>query len=282
MLQTTPSLSRNVGKASRAVYGKIAGTAIRLAERASRSTFGNVAGLRSNLDGAVEEARLRFRRRYPTDAARTLRSTGYQAMSPVDRSVMERIRSAYVGMIDDEAMSRPNGHTGALRQGLCFSRIVEDLFEKIPESRAVMTDEVAAIVRAYYGTDFKIQGTSAWRIHHVPGDLFQNTDLFSNRWHCDNRPTTWLKIFVHLQDISDADGPFHVLSLQDTRQAIKIGFANRTSYGSSLEFLNAKAYRSVGPMGSILLTNTTRCLHRAGLAAEGHSRDMIEVKFAPI
>src|SRR5262245_2168376 len=124
MLQTTPSLSRNVGKASRAVYGKIAGTAIRLAERASRNTFGNVAGLRSNLDGAMEEARLRFRRRYPTDAAKTLRSVGYQALSPVDRGVMERIRSAYASMIDDETMSRPNGHTGALRQGLCFSRIV--------------------------------------------------------------------------------------------------------------------------------------------------------------
>lgn len=281
MLQTTPSLSRNVGKASRAVYGKIAGTAIRLAERASRNTFGNVAGLRSNLDGAVEEARLRFRRRYPTDAANTLRSTGYQPLSPVDCGVMERIRSAYVAMIDDETMSRPNGHTGALRQGLCFSRIVEDLFEKIPEARAVVTDEVAAIVRAYYGIDFKIQETSAWRIHHVPGDLFQNMDLFSNRWHCDDKPTTWLKIFVHLQDITEADGPFHVLSRQDTRQAIKIGFVNRTIGGPPLEFVNSKAYRSVGPMGSVLLTNTTRCLHRAGLAAEGHSRDMIEVKFRP-
>jgi hypothetical protein len=249
--------------------------------RLRRSIYRNDAGLAANLRGTLTRARLRARRHYPrSEAANIFERDGYLPLQPVSAQVIHEIRAKYLAMIDDDRFSRPNANKEALRLGFCASRVIWDVFEKIPETRAVVTDEVAATLRALYGCDFVVTRTSAWRTLPIP-DQFRDISAYSNRWHCDDHPTHWCKIFVHLQDITEEDGPFHALSRQNTAWALKTGFRNRKTYGLPDDVLDNLAHRSVGPIGSILLANTELCLHRAGVPASGRQRDMIEVFFSP-
>lgn len=251
------------------------------ARKLSRSFFGNTVDPKFNITGSLKRAELALRRKYPrTPQSDEFDNTGYLPLKPVDRSIMETIRAKYLAMIDNPESSEDNANKEAKRLGVSFSRIIWDVFDKIPEAQFVVTDEVREVVRAHYGRDFIIHRSSAWRTEHIP-EQYKTISAYSNRWHNDNRPTQWCKIFVHLQDITEADGPFHTLSRSDSDFVLRSGFKNRRNYGLPDETIEDLAYRSVGPLGSILLSNTEWCMHRAGVPERGHHRDMIEVFFSP-
>lgn len=88
-------------------------------------------------------------------------------------------------------------------------------------------------------------------------------------------------MFVALSDIDENCGPLHLLPRPRTRQIIRQGFKNRDDYGVSLENIEDPAHlvKFEGTRGAVMFANVTQCLHRAGVPALGHIRDIAELQF---
>jgi hypothetical protein len=106
-------------------------------------------------------------------------------------------------------------------------------------------------------------------------------DVYSNAWHCDNEPSERIKVFVALSDIGKDSGPTHLLSRQRTKELLQAGFKSRDDYGLPISQIEDPKNLTLftGPVGSVMFVNVTQCLHRAGVPAEGRSRDVAEIQY---
>jgi hypothetical protein len=103
----------------------------------------------------------------------------------------------------------------------------------------------------------------------------------SNRWHCDGRRTDLLKVFILLRDTDETMGPFHTLSIAETKKVLKQGYRSRNDVGPASSWMGGQAKRLIGKAGDAMFCNTSLCLHRAGVPGLGKSRDMVELRFLP-
>lgn len=138
-------------------------------------------------------------------------------------------------------------------------------------------------MEGYYQSYFDIKYIEGWRNKHVPKSVENKSELFSNHWHCDNRSTEYLKLFIPLNNLTTDDGPFHIMSLQRTKQLMKSGFGSRDEYNLEDSLINDPNHvkKITGEVGMAYFGNPQMCLHRAGVPSEGHWRDMINFVFAP-
>jgi hypothetical protein len=125
----------------------------------------------------------------------------------------------------------------------------------------------------------------AWRNEYVPPEVVSRSEVFSNHWHCDTRPTSILKLFVNLTEVGPEDGAFSLLPLPVSRRATRLMLARqRAATGwhrcPTLPEENA-AVHALGPPGSAVLCNTERCLHRAGVPGPGRYRDIAQFQLIP-
>jgi hypothetical protein len=88
-------------------------------------------------------------------------------------------------------------------------------------------------------------------------------------------------MFVALNDIDANSGRLHLLSRPRTQQILKSRFKTRDDYGIPIEQIEDPRHlvKFVGPVGSVIFTNVTQCLHRAGVPALGRHRDIAEFQF---
>jgi len=121
--------------------------------------------------------------------------------------------------------------------------------------------------------------SDSWTVEFIIDAKFKiKSELFSNHWHCDNRDTdSYWKIFILLSDVTDDDGPLHLVTRSRTKELMKMGFHTRDDYDLSDDVLYDPKYlvKHTGPIGTVVIGNPTLCLHRAGIPSLGHTRDMI-------
>jgi len=159
-----------------------------------------------------------------------------------------------------------------------------DLGEEIPELKAILTDELKRLLVAYYGSWFKPTHVSIWRNTHVPDHI--DDEVYSNYWHIDDgRATDKVKLFVYLTDVTEDHGPFHAVSMEDTkdiqRETNQILESSRHVPNGQVETQADDVWQFTGSRGSTALCRTTTNLHRASNPAEGNHRDLLQVIFAP-
>ena len=67
----------------------------------------------------------------------------------------------------------------------------------------------------------------------------------------------------------------------NSQELIKRGFSGRGNHNLPDDVVNDPKYvlKAIGTTGTTLLCNTELCLHRAGIPAPNHSRDIVEFKF---
>tara|TARA_B110000438_G_scaffold209326_1_gene201209 strand:- start:5650 stop:6528 length:879 start_codon:yes stop_codon:yes gene_type:complete len=249
---------------------------------AGKKIFGNTVGVKNNLSGSLKSIQknssdLNVKNR--SQISELIKNQVLLLKNPYDSELIEIIREKYNNLIGDTKTSYETG----VFEGKAYSRHINKVQDHIQELPQLITDDIVEIVQGYYQGNFNVRYIGAWRNFHVPKDIEEKTELFSNNWHCDNRSTEYLKLFVTLEDITDDDGPFHIMTQGRTKQLMKKGFGSRVDYNLSDEVINDPEYitKVTGKKGLAYFGNPQLCLHKAGTPTDGRKRDIIAFVFGP-
>ena len=87
-------------------------------------------------------------------------------------------------------------------------------------------------------------------------------------FHLDPEDTISFKVFVHLTDVTGDSGPFHTLAADATDKVLRAVDYRGIQYLSDQAVADLVGWENVtefvGPKGSVVLADTTRCLHFGG------------------
>ena len=104
-------------------------------------------------------------------------------------------------------------------------------------------------------------------------------ESYANHYHIDNNRFTLFKLFIPLLDISDDDGPTHIISYENKKKFIKeTGYISRNQ--KKLKETDSNIiFKNIAKKGEILVCNTPRCFHRAGVPKKNNSRTLMNLSF---
>jgi len=244
-----------------------------------RRLAGNPRGLSNNVEGAFEILRARLaagrrieRKRDP--AALSLAAHGYADLGVFyERALIDRIRSAFRAALEDPALTRDRRTP--------WARQLVNPATAVPESVALFDERMRGIVERYYGGAFKIYKFQLRSNFSAPGEVTRESEVYNNYWHVDDRPTSVLKLFINLTEVTEADGPFEVLELSETRRLVRGGLLPERSPTLAPGASEVAVVRLVGQPGHAMLATTARCLHHARLVEPGRRRDIATFTFRP-
>lgn len=248
-----------------------------------RILFKNTAGLMNNLEGKKTESKIAkksIKIQHLDPTVIHFQDNGYANLgSPFNDLLIKQISDKYNKMIEDDEFSIIRSQY----EGKVYSRAINRAHRFFPELENLITPNLIKMVEQYYESHFQIVDITMWRTYHVPLEVSSKKEIFGNYWHCDGDNTTITTIFVDLTDVTDKDGPLHIISSERTKELIKIGYKTRHNYNIPVEILEDQKYvlKHVGPKGSTMWVNTQYCLHRAGIPEERRYRDMLQLRFIP-
>ena len=243
--------------------------------------MGHPRGVTNHFEGAVEilGARLaggRRLRRVDTPAVRSLRARGYADLGEFyDPALIERVRTAYRAAVDDPALSR--------ERRTPWARQLRNAVAVVPGVAALLDARMRAHVEGYYGGPFRVYKVQLRSNFHAPDEVTKLEEVYNNYWHVDDRPTSTLKLFVNLSEVSEHDGPLELVDFPETRRLVRQGHLRQRSAELAPELLERSEalVRFVGRPGRALLATTARVLHHARLVAPGGRRDLATFAFRP-
>lgn len=254
-----------------------------------RAIFGNIANFSNNYSGAT---RWKNNKKHPSNAAigadvQELRETGVTIFkSGFPKKIISDIYKEYLAVIEDPKHCVFFDEAGkfASKEGGIYFTGLKNSVENVPSLKYIMTPELQSFVKQYYGSEFYLHSASLWRTKHISEEHLQRIypeQPYSILWHVDGHPIDTLKMFIVLSDVTDEDGPLHYLTIQRTEELRKKGYFSRFRYRMPKSELEKKESlkKLVGPSGTAAFCNTTLCLHRAGVPAEGRTRDMLQLRF---
>lgn len=268
---------RNPGKAFHYVYE-------RTDRKLGQLAFDKPVGFRNVVAGNLALKRARRSSDVQVDDDREVNDDFVELGRPFDDSLIETIQKKYDSLIGDDrygkVLSEYEGKEYLRSLGSWDENF--DLFEQIPELTDLVDDKVATLIRHYYGSHFQPIRVQAYRTYHIPQRVTEETELYSNYWHCDAHPVDHVKLFVYLSDVTEAHGPFHVIDESETERLLQAGF-NRGTEGvpDGVVEREADVIKFTGEAGTTAMANTQKLLHRAGNPDEGRHRDMLMMQFAP-
>lgn len=210
----------------------------------------------------------------------------------------ESVRTRAIAALDDPRLSPCAFLEGsqAERQGIprevvthAVRRYTTDVPSLLPDVAALLDEGLAKAIRSCIGSNFALEDVVVTRNFHVEPEITARYELLSERWHFDHQIPDGFSLFVCLSEVTDRDGPFHVLSAPDSRLLLRRGFdaARRITSPTGglppglIEGMESLT-RLTGPPGSMLLCHTSYCLHRAGIPEAGRMRDMLVFTFRPM
>jgi len=248
-----------------------------------KSLYGNVAGLKHNREGRKNISKNKTKIILDASMNEQIKKLEKDAVlvlgKPYDDSLIRIIREKYLKLIENDESS----FIRTEYKGTAYSRQTKWDHKDIPELSQLLNDDIIKLIEGYYGSHFQVKYLICWRNYHVPPKVVSESETFSDRWHCDRRNTDIFKLFVNLSDVTEKDGPFHIMSIPRTKEVIDLGFGNRHKYKISSKILDdpSKISRAIGPAGTAMLCNTELCLHKAGIPEKEHMRDIIQFQFVP-
>jgi hypothetical protein len=197
-----------------------------------------------------------------------------------DPELISRIWAGYQDTIDDDRACLDMG-----------SRIPEAVryicnpLERIPEIRGLLDEKARSVLDHHYGGHWRVESVRVWRTGYLP-PAERRYHHYGNLWHCDQHPISRQKLFVQIQgDESLArteDSAFRFHDVKSTRQLMRAGYVGPGQiYGPARRMIEDPNHiiKFDRPSGSAIFCNTTRCVHRAGVPAEGTTRGMVQFMF---
>jgi len=246
--------------------------------------FQNAAGYSNNEEGRKNILNAQSKsniKKSSDDRIKKMHDLGVLSLGlPYDKELIKNIQKKYNKMIEDDKYS---SRRDLAKRGEVYSRQIITASKSIPELAELLTEDIKHLIEGYYNSHFRVKYLICWRNYHVPDDVLQTTETFSDRWHCDERTIDFFKLFVILSDVTDDDGPFHIMTIPRVKELIDLGFGNRSNYKLPIDDIEEEnnLIRATGNAGTALLCNTEFCLHKAGIPKKGHVRDIIQFQFVP-
>ena len=240
--------------------------------------FGNTVGMTNNVNG------IRGVRKTRKDEFKNIKSDfeekGYVGLGrPYDESLIKGIKEKFQKLIEDDEHSVVSNEF----EGKVYMRNLKSPETDIPEIENLLTEDIIKKLQEYYHGYFRVNRIQTWRNYGVSEEVDSRKELLSNRWHCDHRITYYTKLFVNLSDVTQEDGPFHVMSRKRTKELMDKGFKSRWDYNLDVNEMEDEKYvfRGIGEIGTAYIANPQLCLHRAGTPKENRYRDMLQFRFEP-
>jgi len=252
----------------------------RIDDYAGKKVFGNTVGLKRNFAGSMNKPKLDELLKKSNPKAYDLAQNEFLLLEKIyDDNVISKIKSKYDQLMESEE----NSVVVSEHEGQVFSRHIKRPIQLLPELENLLIDDVTNIIKGYYGRNFQIKQVVCYRNYHVPSEISSQFEMFADHWHCDRRNTSEMKLFVCLSDVTEDDGPFHVQSMEQTKYLMNAGFGTRENYDLPEEVLEDTKYvkKAIGSSGSAYFGNANRCMHKAGIPAIGHVRDIANFVFVP-
>lgn len=194
---------------------------------------------------------------------------GYYVIPPVRDRVLLQALCKKVDSLFDRSELCLNLSPGLLR--------LKDGYELLPEVESFLTAEIAAIIEHYFQSYFKIYSVNVYRI--VPE---VNEPKQSFLWHLDNCPRSVIKLMVYLDDTTEETGAFRLKPRALSEVLLRQGFwerARNDEFASTLE--DHSSTRVIeGPVGTCILFQDGRCVHKATFPRGGH-RDVVTFVMQP-
>jgi hypothetical protein len=252
---------------------------------AGKYLFGNMSGVRFNIkDASLKSACRLTALNMRTDSAtgKEIRRRGYAKMEgEFPAKVVQDIQKQFDNIIEDPSHSEVRAERG----GVAYSRIVRELHKAVPSVFDLLTPNVDSIVEGYFGSPYRIAVIYGWRNRHVPQEIAEADEIFSDRWHCDSSVADRLKLFIYLGDVGYEHGPLHVQSIDRSKWLMRRSRpgVHREAFGTSKQSVDDPSHvvRCTGPAGTSFFVVTGKCLHRAGIPGPERVRDIIQFQFLP-
>jgi hypothetical protein len=251
---------------------------------ASRLLFKNNSGINFNIYGKMSTHSAQRRSKiteYGSDENNLSNGELHEVKNNIERDIIKEIQSKMEEYINSEHATNRKKNGKVIQKRLVSSGEDRFLFHKhIPEISEVLTDHIRRLAQTYYnGAYIKPFEVKLYRNFHVPSkDVEPGT--ISSRWHQDGDYTDILKIFINISDVSEKDGPFHIVPRQDTISLMK-NYKHQRGVPDEIVRNNANIIKATGEAGTTLIGNTNQCLHRAGVPEEGCTRDLLQIKLIP-
>ena len=106
--------------------------------------------------------------------------------------------------------------------------------------------------------------------------MFLKKEPYSNFYHTDGYVYNMFKLFINLQDVSENEGPMHLVMREKAKKFIKNkDYYSRQSYlrtTSSDKEVEDCIYKNTGKLGDVLMCSTTELIHKAGDVSKGQKR----------
>jgi len=209
-----------------------------------------------------------------------LKKNGYVNLGiPFDNKILQKVLEKYNRMIEDDEFSFVRSEY----KGKVYSRMINRAHKQIPELKNMITEEIKDLFREYFGGNFQIVYTAMWRNYHVPPEVQAEKEIFSSGWHCDGVNTEEITLFINLSDVKEKNGPLHLQSIKRSKELVKLGFKTRQDPGLPLNVLDDPKYvvKHMGPPGTTILANSSKCMHKAGFPEAGVLRDIMQFRIDP-
>lgn len=256
------------GKISKAIKNPsktVSGIGKKIDVSAGKTFYGNTVGFKNNRIGAKKS----------NPNSKFAKNEYLFLGNFYENSLIEKIRKRFSEIIEDDDHSVKM----AFYEGKYYQRHLKRA-DLIPDVSKLLNDKLKKILEEYYGGYFKINHVDATRNYGVPEEIVKKTELFSSRYHCDNKRSDYTKLFVHLSDVTEDHGPYQSFSKKRTKELMKMGYKSRRDYNLPNEIMENEKdlFKGIGPIGTSYLTNTELCLHRAGIPKVGLHRDMFKFR----
>lgn len=257
--------------------------------------YGNVSGLNRNTTGRLAELKCRLRTSdLDLEPAASegmagdvveFREKGFTSLgTPYEDALMDRIRDRYEELIETDEYTKTMHSNEDVLEGEVYRKGIRDPVDNIPALTELLSDHVRNLIKRYYGSHFQVRIANVYRTRHIPPDIYNETEVFSDNWHTDPKSTDHIKLFVTLSHTGDEHGPLHVVSKDDVAAVADRSMPfDRSMDGvpGGLVDQHTDPVTLTGEPGTALLANPTICLHRAGNPDPGETRDIIQFYIAP-
>jgi hypothetical protein len=254
----------------------------------SRQLCGNTAGAKQNLYGGLQLAYYRLcgvregKKSNDPWVERNVKALKRDGILKIEAPIVsldtiELIRRKF----DEKIKISPQSNEYFISFG------AKDIVHDIPEVFAIFDSQTLRdLIQEFFNSAYHIDQITYRRTFHVPIDVRERDEVYSNYWHCDSSPISELALFINLKDIDSECGPTMVVDKGHSSMLIRKYYserANRETIGKLDAALESGGYAQAftGPAGSMLFTQSTKCLHRASIPEEGRVRDWLSFRFLP-
>lgn len=191
--------------------------------------------------------------------------------------LMQKIHNEFNQAMDNDALIVRNKYSTTLKSSIDFNKHVPSLFELLQNK------ELRSILHSFYGTCYTLTIISGTRLFHIPENERNPENMLSAIWHCDNIPTDTVHLAVFLQDTTPQYGPTQLVSIERTKQLMRMGYGQRHAIGLPIgELENPQYVKDLSSkLGTAHLMLPCQSLHRAGVPEKGLIRDSLFFSFRP-